>query len=90
APQTASVDNVTQPATPGDWFQWTESRLKNLGATQFILESAGEMGGYRFRCKASLPNDPGFSRHFEATGPTPLDAMQEALRQIDAWRINVR
>lgn len=83
------VDPTPALVTPGDWFQWTETKLRELGATQFILESNGEQG-YRFRCKAPLPTDPGFARHFEATGETALAAMQDAMRQIDAWRRNVR
>ena len=88
--QSPQTEVTPAPVSAGDWFQWTETRLRNLGATQFILESAGDMGGYRFRCKAPLPNDPGFTRHFEATGASALEAMQDALRQIDAWRIGVR
>jgi len=81
---------IPAAATPGDWFQWTEARLKQLGASQFILESSGAQGGYRFRCKAALANDPGFARHFEAQGDSALAAMQEVLRLVEAWRVTIK
>ena len=89
-PVTMQANPTPRSSAPADWFAWTETRLKQLGASQFILESAGETGGYRFRCKAPLAGDSGFVRHFEATGESALAAMQSALQQIEAWRASIR
>jgi hypothetical protein len=63
-----------------------EQRLRVLGATYYLLEKWGEDHAlYRFQCKMMIARDPKHNRHFEATDPDRVRAMERALGQIEAW-----
>ena len=76
--------------TPGgsnDWFTWTQQRLRELGATYYLLETWGRNGElYRFHCKMAVAGNPDYTRHFEATDSDASRAMQQVLEQVEAWR----
>jgi len=76
--------------TPGgsnDWFTWTQHRLRELGATYYLLETWGRNGElYRFHCKMAVAGNPDYTRHFEATDNDASRAMQQVLEQVEAWR----
>ncbi len=66
-------------------------RLRKLGATNFQLESWGNEGQlFRFHCRVPLADQKRIARHFEATRPQPGEAVNEVIRQIEAWRQNRR
>jgi hypothetical protein len=74
---------------PGDseLFSWFEKRLREAGATYYLLETWGNEGElYRFHCKMAVANNPNYTRHFEATDRDKLQAMSRVLEQVEAWR----
>jgi len=77
-----------QPAA--DHFSYIQQRLRELGATYYLLETWGNQGMYRFYCRMAIGGNPNFTRHFESTGGNPLEAMGQVLRQVEAWRVEGR
>lgn len=76
-----------RPAAANDWFRTVQQRLKQLGATYYLLETWGRGGElYRFHCKMAIGGNPDYTRHFEATDRDAAKAMQDVLAQIEAWR----
>jgi hypothetical protein len=62
-------------------------RLKQLGATYYVLESWGDdQQLYRFFCKMAVADSADYTRCFEATGADPRQAMQQVLQQVESWR----
>lgn len=84
----ASVEDNGPPATDApDGFSVLERRLRELGATQYRLETWGEEGSlFRFRCLMAVPDRPAHNRYFEATDAEALRAMQRVLAQVERWR----
>jgi len=74
------------PATL-DQFNEIQGRLRELGATRYLLEYWGSRQQlYRFYCKMAVAGNPSYTRYFEHTDSDPLRAMAEVLRQVEAWR----
>jgi hypothetical protein len=70
-------------------FRHVEQRLRELGATYYLLESWGSSGDrYRFYCEVALAGntDSGHNRVFQAMDPDPLRAMKSVLDQVELWR----
>jgi hypothetical protein len=97
SPVSASTAANSRPRTAGgsappplpatDWFTWTQQRLRELGATYYLLETWGRNGElYRFHCKMAIAGNQDYTRHFEATDADAARAMQAVLRQVEAWR----
>jgi hypothetical protein len=64
-----------------------EQRLRELGAERYLLERWGaEQQLYRFRCEMPFVGRTGFHQHFESTADSALQAMNEVLHKVDAWR----
>ena len=75
------------PAPPVDQFTAMQYRLRELGATYYLLENWGSDGSlYRFHCKMAIAGNSRYTRHFEATDRTPLQAIGRVLRDVEAWR----
>jgi len=75
------------PGGANDWFTWTQKRLRDLGATYYLLETWGRSGElFRFHCKMAVAGNPDYTRHFEATDSDASRAMQQVLEQVEAWR----
>ena len=84
-----ATETPTQPSQPPslDAFAWTQKRLRELGATYYLLETWGPSGGqYRFHCKMPIAGNVDHPRHFEAMDADPARAMQTVLRQVEDWR----
>lgn len=78
---------ASTPPASGDLFSSIQIRLRELGATYYLLETWGQDGSlYRFHCKMTLAGNSRHNRHFEATEADPLLAMQRVLEQVEAWR----
>jgi len=79
---------IGAPARPGsEEFQQIERRLRELGATYYLLETWGNSGQmYRFHCKVSAAGDPSQIRHFDATETDPLRAMGHVLADVEKYR----
>jgi hypothetical protein len=77
-------DDSSESAEP---FLAMEERLRDLGATYYLLELWGsEQRMYRFYCKMAIAGNPHFTRYFEDTHTSPVRAMQSVLEQVEAWR----
>ncbi|HEX4146278.1 MAG TPA: hypothetical protein VHY91_22450 [Pirellulales bacterium] len=73
--------------TPPDRFTLMERRLREFGATYYLLETWGnDSEYYRFHCKMAIANNPTHTRQFEATDTDPLRAMARVVEQVEAWR----
>jgi hypothetical protein len=76
--------NGTGAANP---FSQIQARLKQLGATYYLLETWGnEQQFYRFYCKIAVGGNTNFTHCFESTSSDSLQAMIEVLKQVEAWR----
>jgi hypothetical protein len=72
---------------PPDRFTLMERRLREFGATYYLLETWGNGSEYyRFHCKMAIANNPTHTRQFEATDTDPLRAMARVVEQVEAWR----
>jgi len=85
-----------QPADPSgsagrvppanEQFTAIQDRLRQLGATYYLLESWGNRDQlYRFYCKMAVGGNPNYTHYFEATDSDPLRAMARVLREVEAW-----
>jgi hypothetical protein len=82
APGAASASLPT-----GETSQVMERRLRELGATYYLLEYLGNSSQhYRFYCKMSIAGNPNLTRPFEATDSDPVQAMRHVLEQVQKWR----
>ncbi len=76
-----------QPSDQPERFTTMEHRLREYGATYYLLETWGNEGDlYRFHCKMAIGNNPNYTRHFEATDHDALKAMAAVLEKVEAWR----
>jgi hypothetical protein len=85
----AGANPAAAGSTPAqtDRFTWMEHRLRDFGATYYVLELLANGGDrYRFFCQFPLANNPGRTRNFEATDTDPLRAMSRVVDQVEAWR----
>ena len=78
---------TSPPEAPPDRFTFIQQRLRELGATYYVLESWGDQGRlYRFRCRMPVAGSANYTRHFEATDADALTAMGKVLADVEAWR----
>ena len=74
-----------------DQFTYIQDRLRELGATYYLLESWGSQQQlYRFYCKVAVGGDPTYAHYFEATDSDRLKAMAQVLQRVEAWRAGRR
>ena len=72
-----------------DRFTRIERRLRELGATYYLLESRGTQSNlFRFHCRMAIGGARHHNRHFEATDNDPLGAMNQVLREVERWRLS--
>jgi len=85
---TNMVGNTAEnPASSGDPYQMIQDRLRELGATYYLLESWGTgQQMYRFYCKMAVGGNADYTRYFEASHADPLQAMHDVLAQVELWR----
>jgi len=85
-----SIQRLPPPSAPDrspDWFSAVAQRLRDLGATYYLLETWGRNGElYRFHCKMAVAGSQSYTRHFEATSDDAAQAMRSVLEQVEAWR----
>jgi len=74
------------PAGSGGRFTAIETRLRNLGAVYYVLETRSlDPPKFRFLCRTALAGNQNVQQKFEATDTDPLAAMQQVLRQVEQW-----
>ena len=88
SPPTSAAEPIAgSPALVTEDCREVERRLRQLGATYYILELWGQSKQlYRFHCRVAVTGSPTYTRYFEATGTEALLAMREVLGQVEAWR----
>ena len=80
-------DKAARRSTTADRFQAVQGRLRQLGATYYLLESWGNQQQlYRFYCKMAVGGSAQYTRCFEATDADALQSMVQVLRQVESWR----
>jgi hypothetical protein len=68
-------------------FRRTEMRLRDLGATHYMLETWGpDNNRYRFVCKMAIGGNADVNRYFQAVDDDPWQAMETVLQQVEQWR----
>ena len=78
---------ATETANRDQQFTFYQERLRQQGATYFLLESWGSQQQlFRFFCKMAIGGNPNCTRHFEATHADPLQAMAQVVAEVEAWR----
>ena len=88
-PEVCAVDENATGAAPSaaGLVDAVQDRLRELGATYYLLESWGNgQRMYRFCCKMAIGGSADYTRCFEATHGDPLQAMAGVLRQVETWR----
>jgi hypothetical protein len=86
-PAAVAASATQQPLEQPERFTAMERRLRENGATFYLLETWGNEGElYRFHCKMAIGNNPNYTRHFEATDRDALKAMAQVLERVEAWR----
>jgi hypothetical protein len=74
-------------AAQADPFTVMEQKLREYGATYYLLETWGNNGElFRFHCKMAIGKNSHYTRHFEATDRDALRAMNQVLERVEAWR----
>jgi len=82
-------DNAAPVAagTNDEKFRRAEMRLRELGATHYMLETWGpDNNRYRFVCKMAIGGNAEVNRYFQAIDENPWQAMETVLRQVEDWR----
>lgn len=86
-PTDAAATGAPRPLDQADPFTTMERKLREYGATYYLLETWGTSGDlYRFHCRMAVSNNPNYTRHFEATDRDALQAMSQVLSRVEAWR----
>lgn len=76
-----------RPLEAPDRFTAMERKLREYGATYYLLETWGNDGElYRFHCRMAISNNPNYTRQFESTDRDALKAMAQVLERVEAWR----
>ncbi len=76
-----------ETAVASTQFRDIQDRLREWGATYYVLESWGnDQPLYRFYCKMAVGKSDDYVHCFEATHADPFQAMLQVLRQVEAWR----
>jgi len=85
----AGADSSALPADALDRFSELERRLRELGATQYRLETWGADGElFRFRCWMAISATERYNRFFAATDADALTAFEKVLHDVEQWRAN--
>jgi hypothetical protein len=67
-------------------FAQIQDRLKQLGATYYLLETWGNQQQlYRFYCKMAVGGNTNYTHCFEYISADPMQAMSEVLKQVESW-----
>ncbi len=77
----------TSGSLPADQFKYVQERLKQLGATYYLLETCGDQKAeFRFFCRMSIGGNPRVTIPFWCLDHDPLKAMSQVLKQVEDWR----
>jgi len=80
-----TVGNGTPPSDAQ--FKHVHERLKQLGATYYLLEAWGDHSdAFRFYCRMSIGGNSHVTRPFYCVDADPLKAMNNVLQQVEDWQ----
>jgi len=83
----ASRGGLASSLSPSDQFKYVQDRLRQLGATYYVLETCGdEKRDFRFYCRMSLGGNPRVTKPFWCFDRDPLKAMTLVLKQVEDWQ----
>ncbi len=83
----SASDGRSADAPSGDKFKYVQDRLRQLGATYYLLEAWGDQKReFRFYCKMAIGGNPQFTKPFWSVDGDPLKAMTQVLQQVEGWR----
>jgi hypothetical protein len=83
----ASPAGTTSSSFPTDQFKYVQDRLRQLGATYYLLETCGnEKREFRFYCRMSIGGDPRVTKSFSCFDCDPLKAMTQVLKLVEDWQ----
>jgi hypothetical protein len=86
-PDANGKGSTTGESADSNQFLAMQNRLKQLGATYYLLETWGNQRQfYRFYCQMAVGGSASYTHYFEATNSNPMAAMAEVLRQVETWR----
>lgn len=87
-PSNPTIVDLTSTAIPQEErFRKIEQRLRELGATRYVLETWGISDElYRFRGMVASNDTPHLQRYFNAVDSDPVAAMTRVLEDIEDWR----
>jgi hypothetical protein len=76
---------------PPNYFHAAEQRLRQMGATYYVLEAIEpRTQEYRFFCKVAAGARPDQTRAFYAADRDALAAVNEVVRQVEGWRVQMQ
>jgi hypothetical protein len=74
-------------SSPSDQFKFVQDRLRQLGATYYLLETCGDQKReFRFYCRMSIGGNPRVTKPFWCFDGDPLKAMTQVLKQVEDWQ----
>ena len=83
----ASRSGLASSLSPSDQFKYVQDRLRQLGATYFVLETCGDAKhDFRFYCRMSMGGNPRVTKPFWCFDSDPLKAMTGVLKQVEDWQ----
>lgn len=86
-PEPPPASTAPAAAAPASPFEYIGQRLRELGATYYLLELWGdEQKLHRFYCRMAVGGNPNCTRYFEATDADALTAMVRVLQEVEVWR----
>lgn len=86
-PEPPTAPTAPAAAAPASPFEYIGQRLRELGATYYLLELWGEEQKlHRFYCRMAVGGNPNCTRYFEATDADALTAMVRVLQEVEVWR----
>ncbi len=81
-----AINTSVQTPVSVDRFTYIQNRLRQLGATYFLLEmfeGREEEERYRFHCCIPVGGNPSYTRKYEALDSSPIGAMAGVLAQVE-------
>ncbi|MEZ6058065.1 MAG: hypothetical protein R3C01_15300 [Planctomycetaceae bacterium] len=76
-------DNSRSGGSPNIGWQEASRKLNELGIEHYRIEAGSTLGSFVFICQFSPGDDPQVIQRFEAERNDPLQAVAEAIRQIE-------
>ena len=87
----APPHDATGGTLPNNQLKYVLDRLRQLGATYFLLEPCpDEKGEFRFFCKMSVGGNPEVTKPFWCFDSDPLMAMTRVLKDVEEWHVGSR